>query len=384
MLKPELWLFVFKQILRRPTRSGLTVVGVAIAMFLFAAVQTMQQGLETTTRQTAEDTALIVFQQGRFCASTSRLPERYGQAIAQMPGVKRVTPMRVVVSNCRAGLDVVTYRGVPAERWADEHGVTLKMLDGSLARWQQRRDAAIVGRTLAQRRGVQVGDSLEAAGVRVQVAGILDSDDPQDLNVAYVHLDFLQRAVGPDQLGVVTQFNVQVDDPQRLDATAQAIDERFAHDEAATATSSEKGFIAQAAGDAVQLIAFTRYVGWGCLIAVLGLIANSIVLSVQDRIKEHAVLQTLGFTGGQVARLIVVESLVLGLLGGLIGCGVALWVMHAGQFALSSEGFSIPFIASPATLLWGLLISMVLGVAAGLVPAWQASRREIASCFRAV
>lgn len=384
MLKPELWPLAIKQVVRRPTRSGLTVGGVAVAMFLFAAVQTMQQGLQATTQQTAGETKLIVFQEGRFCASTSRLPQRYGASIAEIPGVTSVTPMRVVVSSCRAGLDVVTYRGVPAEQWRAEQGPGLTMLAGSMETWQQRADAAIVGRTLAQRRGVTVGDRLEAAGIRVQVAGVLDSEDPQDRNVAYVHLDFLQRAGGESQLGVVTQFGVKVDEPERLDVVAAAIDERFAHDEVATATSSQTGFIAQAAGDAVHLIAFTRYVGWGCLIAVLGLIANAIVLSVQDRIKEHAVLQTLGFSGGQVARLIVAESLVLGVLGGLIGCGLALWIMHAGQFALASEGFSIPFLATPATLATGLLISIALGVVAGLVPAWQALRREIASCFRAV
>ncbi len=384
MLKPDRWRLVMKQIVRRPARSGLAIMGVAVAMFLFAVMQTMQHGLQATTTQTAQDTTLIVFQQGRFCASTSRLPQRYEDAIAQVDGVKRVTPVRVVVSNCRAGLDVVTYRGVPAESFAAAEKPSLTLLSGSLDDWQSRRDAAIVGRTLAHRRGVKVGDSLEAAGIRVHVAGILDSEDQQDLNVAYVHLDFLQRAAGASQLGVVTQFNVQVNDPQKLDAIAQAIDQRFAQDEVRTATSSVKSFIAQAAGDAVHLIAFTRYVGFGCLLAVLGLIANAIVLSVQDRIKEHAVLQTLGFTGGQVAQLIVSESLLLGAMGGLIGSGAALGVMRFGQFALSSEGFSIPFLATPMTLVTGLVIAVGLGVLAGLVPAWQASRREITSCFRAV
>lgn len=384
MLMPKFWPLVVKQAARRPMGSGLTVGGVAAAMFLFAAVQTMQQGLEATTRHTAGDTRLVVYQQGRFCPSTSQLPEQYAQRIARVPGVVNVTPVRVLVSNCRAGLDVVTYRGVPAEPWAAEHGSKLAMRAGSITQWLSRKDAALVGRTLAQRRGVRVGDSLEAAGVRVSVAGILDSDNPQDLNVAYVHLDFLQRAAGSDQLGIVTQFNVQVDDAGRLDAAAGAIDALFVHDQRPTATSGEKSFIAQAAGEAAHLIAFTRYVGWGCLVAVLALIGNAIVLSVQDRIKEHAVLATLGFTSGAIARLIISESLLLGLIGGLVGCGIALWVMQAGQFTLSSEGFSIPFLATPGTLVMGLLIAVGLGVAAGLVPAWQASRREIAGCFRAV
>lgn len=388
MLTPKLTLkllpFILRQIIRRPLRSTLTIAGVAVAMFLFAAIQTMQQGVEATTRQTAQDATLVVYQQGRFCPSTSRLPERYGESIARLPGVKEVTPIRVIVSNCRAGLDVVTYRGVPAEQWARENASAIRLLSGSTAQWVQRADGALVGKTLAQRRGVKVGDQIEAAGRRVHVTGILDSDNPQDLNVAYVHLPFLQRGSTSADLGVVTQFNVKISDPAQLKTTSQAVDALFAQDQLPTMTSGEKSFIAQTAGDAVQLIAFTRYVGWGCLAAVLGLIANAIVLSVQDRIKEHAVLQTLGFTGLQIAGLIITESLLLGLAGGLIGCGAALWVMHAGQFALSSEGFSIPFLATPSTLITGLMVSMALGIVAGLVPAWQASRREISGCFRAV
>ena len=124
--------------------------------------------------------------------------------------------------------------------------------------------------------------------------------------------------------------------------------------------------------------------GIGCLAAVLALVGNAIVLSVQDRIREHAILQTLGFNGGLIARLIITESLVLGLLGGLFGI-IGVWVAnYFGRFSLSSEGVNISMQAEIDVLLSGLLISMALGVLAGLIPAWQASQREIVTCFRAV
>jgi putative ABC transport system permease protein len=182
----------------------------------------------------------------------------------------------------------------------------------------------------------------------------------------------------------VTQFVVKVDDPSRLQQVARAIDEEFAHDSEPTSTSPEKAFVARAAGDVVRIVGFTRWLGWACLAAVLGLVANAIVLAVQDRVREHAVLQTLGYTGGLIAKLVVAEGLLLGLLGGGLGAAAAWAVVHFGRFTLSAEGLSVPMSARAGTVLAGLAVSAALGLLAGLVPAVRAGRREIAGCFRAV
>src|SRR6185369_9062735 len=100
-------------------------------------------------------------------------------------------PTKIVVNNCRTSLDVVTFRGVPEEKFVASYGSSLQVIDGSIDDWRRRTDAALLGETLAARRGLKVGDRFDAAGVTVYVAGIARSDEPQDRNVAYVHLDFL-------------------------------------------------------------------------------------------------------------------------------------------------------------------------------------------------
>jgi putative ABC transport system permease protein len=384
MLKPKFLPLIFKQIVRHRTRTLLTVGGVATAMFLFAAVQAMQAGVSAATRTTAKDTMLVVYRQNRFCPATSRLPEYYGERIAKVPHVVSVVPMKIVVNNCRTSLDVVTFRGVPEERFVEHYVKAFRLLDGSIDQWKSRSDAALLGDTLAKRRGLKVGDRFDAAGVTTYVAGIVHSDEPQDQNVGYVHLQFLQRATGDHKLGVVTQFNVKVDDPANLDTVATAIDREFARDSEPTQTSAEKAFVARAAADVINLVGFTQYLGWGCLAAVLALLGNAIVLSVQDRIREHAVLQTLGYGGMLIARLIISEALVLGLVGGSIGTAAALVAVHFGNISISTDGLSIHMTASLSVIAVGLLASASLGVFAGLIPAIQASRREITSCFRAV
>ena len=177
---------------------------------------------------------------------------------------------------------------------------------------------------------------------------------------------------------------MKVKDPSQLESVAKAIDAEFIHDQEPTHTSPEKAFVARAADDVIGIVGFTRYLGWGALAAVLALVANAIVLSVQDRIRDHAILQTLGFDGSLIARLIVAEGLLLGVIGGLVGTAAAIVAMQWSSLSLSTEGMNIPIQADASILLTGLVVSVVLGVVAGLVPAWQASRREITSAFRAV
>src|SRR5688572_10847278 len=348
---------VWKQVVRHRTRTLLTVAGVATAMFLFTAVQAMQAGVREATETTAKDTTLVVYRENRFCPATSRLPEYYGDRIAKVSGVASVVPMKIVVNNCRTSLDVVTFRGVPEAQFVEHYVEDFKLLEGSIEGWTSRTDAALLGETLAARRGLRTGDRFDAAGVTVYVAGIVRSDEPQDQNVAYVHLPFLQRGTGDRKLGVVTQFNVKVADPQKLDEVSRAIDAEFQRDSEPTQTSAEKAFVARAAADVVNLVGFTQYLGWGCLAAVLALVGNAIVLSVQDRIREHAVLQTLGYGGSLVARLIVAEGLLLGVLGGAIGTGIAVAIMKWGNFSLSTEGLSIHFQTTGMVVILGLVVS---------------------------
>ena len=374
---------IFKQVTRQPARTLLTLLGVATAMFLFITVQALEQGVTDATVATGKETTLVVYRQNRFCPFASRLPEHYTSRVNRIEGVASVVPIKIVVTNCGAALDVVTFRGVPRENYA----VVAKkftFLSGSMDQWERRSDAALIGEDLASRRRLKAGDVLTAAGVSAYVAGVIRSPEPQDQNVAYVDLKFLQQTAVRGGDGIVTQFNVKVHDPAHLERVAAAIDEEFRHDPEPTDTRPEKAFVARAAHDLVQIVGFTRYLGWAALAVVLALVSNAIVLSVQDRVREHAVLQTLGFRGGLIARLIVAEGVLLGVTGGAIGSLAAYGLVYFGNFSLSSEGTSVAVRGDATLLILGLTLSAAVGVVAGLIPALQASRRAIAASFRAV
>ena len=351
---------VCKQIWRHRARTLLTAAGVAIAMFLFTAVQAMQRGVTLATQADAGDVSLVVYRKDRFCPATSLLPQDYERRIARLDGVASVMPIKVLVNNCRTSLDVVTFRGVPKDGFLESRTDEIELLDGSVAEWKRRTDAVLVGETLAQRRNLRPGMTFDAAGVTAYVAGVVRSDRHQDWNTAYAALSFVQlagdskddaRADG--QLGIVTQFEVRVTDPALLEPVAARIDEEFDFAQDPTATFTEQAFVSRIADDVIELVGFARWLGLGALAAVLALVANAIVLGVQSRISEHAVLQTLGYSGRLVAALIIAEGVLIALVGGVIGAVAALIVTSVTSYSLSVEGLSIPIVASPTTSVIG-------------------------------
>jgi putative ABC transport system permease protein len=368
------------QLTRHRVRSALTILGVASGMFLFTSVETLQRSLGKATEATAADTTLVVYRENRYCPATSRLPEHYADDIRRIPGVREVVPVQIVVNNCGASLDVITFRGVPEEllkKFAPE----IEILSGSEEEWKKRDDGALLGEVFAARRGLKPGDRFDAAGVTVTVSGVIRSPFPQDNNVAYVKLPFLQQASNAG-LGVVTQFNVRVNSSKDLTSVATAIDERFHSDQAPTDTRPEKAFFAETAAELVELIGFTRWLGIGAVIAVGALVANSLLLVVRGRVKENAVLRTLGYPGRAIGCLVLSEGGMLGLAGGVVGVGLAAGFLRWQSFTLGNEGQTLAIAPDAVVITTGIAAALALGILASLWPAWQAMSQPIVKNLR--
>ncbi len=376
----KLGLLAWKQVTRHRLRSLLTIAGVGVGMFLYTAVETLQFSLRQATHSKAQETTLVVYRENRFCPMTSRLPEYYLTDIRKIPGVVEVIPIQIRVNNCGASLDVITFRGVPPGTLLD-YNPDLEIVAGNSEDWTRRDDAALVGHHFAARRGLQPGDQFEAVGIRVEVAAIIRSPHAQDNNVAYVHLPFLQQAsrVG---LGTVTQFNVKVESPDLLEPVANQIDERFAADSAPTNTRPEMAFMAQTAQDLIEMIAFTRILGVGAVFAVMGLVANALLLIARARIQENAIYRTLGYSRRSIFSLMLWEGAILGLIGGFIGSLSATLFFHLQRFTLGNEGLTLAITPSLQVAAWGLALALLLGLLASLWPATVSSTQPIVSSLR--
>lgn len=372
--------YVLKTLWRHRTRTLLTVTGAAVAMFVFCFVGSVQEGLQRLTTGSDADRSLIVFQENRFCPTSSRLPEDYSRKIREVRGVRDVMPIQVWTNNCRASLDIVVFNGANPDQIQATRPV--KLVKGSWTAFGSRRDAAIVGRNVAQRRGLNVGDQFSIGDLSVNIAGVFRSTVPSEENLIYTSLEFLQYTRGLDATGLVTQHEVLLTDDADPDVVASEIDQVLRAGPVATTTRRKGAFQASTLSDLVDLIGFAHWLGYACVGLVLSLVATTTVMSVQDRIKEYAVLQTIGVRPMRAMRLVLAESTILCVVGGIAGTGIALSLLAVGGFAIGAEGATIAFRPSWWLAGSGTAVSLAVGVIAGLAPAIQAATVPIVVALR--
>lgn len=372
--------YVIKTLWRHRMRSLLTVSGAAVAMFVFGLVGSVQEGLERLTHGTDADRRLIVFQENRFCPTSSRLPADYAAKIESLAGVRDVMPIQVWTNNCRASLDIVVFNGAPPQQIRNMRPLRL-----SASAWQafeNQQDAAIVGRNVAQRRDLGVGDQFSIGDISVHVAGVFESTIPAEENLIYTGLEFLQYTQGLNAAGLVTQLEVLLTDEAEPEQVASQIDQLLRSGPVATTTRLKGAFQASTLADLLDLIGFAHWLGYACVGLVLSLVASTTVMSVQDRIKEYAVLQTIGIRPLRALRLVLAESTLLCCIGGITGTLLAGLALALGGFAIGAEGATIAFRPSLSLLVSGTLVSLSVGILAGMAPAIQAARVPIVDALR--
>lgn len=372
--------YVLKSLWRHRARTLLTVSGAAVALLVFCFVGSVQEGLERLTENEDAQRTLIVFQENRFCPTSSRLPLDYARRVREIQGVKEVMPVQVWTNNCRASLDVVVFNGAPANQLKTARDLNLTA--GSWSEFESRRDAALIGRNVAKRRNLTAGSQFSIGEVSVKVAGVFESPVPSEENLIYTNLEFLQYTRGLDSAGLVTQHEVHLTEDANPDEVAKAIDEALRAGPVATTTRRKGAFQQSTLSDLVDLIGFAHWLGYACVGLVLSLVATTTIMSVQDRIQEHAVLQTLGLRPARVFRLVIAESLVMCFVGGVIGTGLALGLLGLTGLAVGAEGVTIAFRPSWQLGLTGVGVSLIVGILAGCLPAWQAARTPIINALR--
>lgn len=374
-------LLVRRNLLRRPGRSALTVLGIASATLLLVLVEGLAAGLDRALSGSEAARTLIVYRQNRYCPQTSFLPERYTAQIDRVPGVTSVLPVKVFLSNCRASLDIVAFQGAPVERLFEAR--RLQVIEGDVERFKRERDAALVGREFAARRGLSVGESFRLGSIDIKVAGIFTSSEPVEEGVVLTHLEYLQRAGPVDRLGTVTQYEVKIDDPARAEAIAREIDALFSTAEEPTDTRAQLSFLETATRDLRAILRFARWLALGCVAVVLALVGNTVMMAVVERTREMGVLRTVGFHGRHLAQAVLLEGVAYALVGYVVGLASAFAVIQATHLSIGAEGVPVTFVVTPEVALRALALALGAALVAALIPAVQAARLEVVHALRA-
>jgi putative ABC transport system permease protein len=318
------------------------------------------------------------------------LPESYRSRIRQVEGVARVSAATWFGGVYQDDRNQLPTFPVDDAVYLDIYPEYIISPDGR-QRWLADRRGAIVGRPLAEQFGWKVGDTIP---LRSNIWRQADGSDTWDLNISalydvpesggdprniLMHYDYFEESRGRGK-GLVSWYIVQVDDPNAAARVAREIDAQFANSPFETETSTEKAFAQGFVNQIGNIGAIMTGVVTAVFFTMLLVTANTMAQSVRERTPEIGVLKTLGFTGGLVTALVLVESILVTAIGGALGmAGAYLTVEAAGGLV---RQYLPVWEVPPGAWLDAAGMVLALGLLAGAIPAWQALRLPIVKALR--
>ncbi len=362
---------------RKPVRTALILLQVAVAFALFGVLQGMKTGVDQVVANLPADLLYVV----PSLDSASPLPVAYAERLRSIPGVKAVTFVNALNGIYQRPSQQVLVIGLEKNTmWQTlffPDFVTI--LPKDFQTLQHTRTGALITPYAAKKYGWRVGDrvpitstALQNGGSAAWVLDIVGIARPRvkiSTNI-FANYDYLD-AVRPVNKGTVVQFFVVVADPRQATAVSARIDRTFANSPSATRTQPISVLVEQAVRQIGNLNFVIRSVVSAVLVALMFSIATLMMQTVRERTPELAVLKTLGFSDFAVFQLVVVEALIVCLAGALIGLGLA-----TGVFPIAARllpGLSMPGVV----LVFGLIGAVLISLISVSLPASRAARLQV-------
>jgi len=372
---------------RKKMRTLLTFLSVLIAFVLFSYLSAITTALSFGVSVAGADRLMVRHK----VTIIMPLPESYEARIERIDGVVDATH--------------ATYFGgvyVDPLNWFMQSPVKpleylamypeFQVPEDQLEAWLSTRTGAIAGRALAERFDWEVGDRIPIQasiwykndGSRFwefDLVGIYDGEDQAtDTTQFLFRYDYFDEARQEGMRGRVGWYMVRVDDPNRAAEIANAIDAEFANSPYETAAETEGAFIQGFANQVGNIGAIIRGVLSAVFFTILLVAGNTMAQAVRERIEEIGVLKAIGFSHRKVLGLVLAESMLLAGGAGVVGLALGWLAISRGgdptSGALPMFFFPIEGIAT------GIVLALLLGVAAGLFPAVQAMRLQVAVALR--
>ena len=372
---------------RHKLRTVLTICGICVAVLAFGMLRTVisawYAGVEASSanRLVTRNSISLVFP----------LPISYKDRMRGVEGVKTVS-----YGNWFGGI-YIEEKNFFANFAVEPRGY-LELYPEFILPPQQKeaflrdRRACVAGVKLAKRFGWDIGDTIVLRGTifsgnwEFVLRGIYHGrDETVDETQFFFHWDYLNESVKQSQPRRADQVGFYIIGLANADTaadTARAVDELFQNSFAETLTETEKAFQMGFVSLSEAILTAIRLISLVVIVIIMAVVANTMAMSVRERLGEYAIFKTLGFGGGFIWALIFGESLIISALGGLLGI---LLTFPAARVFSKAVGTIIPvFIVEPQTILMDVAAALIVGVVAALFPSWQAVRVRIAEGLRRV
>ena len=367
---------------RNLRRTILTMLSIAVSIFIFAGLTSLPSLVNQMLRERANSQRLVVFNKGGYFYT---LPSAYARSIESTKHVGRVIGESIFLATYRNPNDQVPTLAADPEHFAevfDDWGITADAANGFVSE----RTGALVGGTLMSRFGWKVGDLVMLHGlnapidIELKVVGELSAAAARFV-IVFRH-DYFDEVLG--HRGTVDIFWVKVDRSQNIPQVIRDIDETFANAAFETKTESELAVSEDKVAQMRLLIDGAKYLALIVVLAI-GLVAfNTAAMSARERRREMAVMRSLGFTRATVVAMATMEGLILGLVGGALGCTTAWMGLKLLPHASRSIGMLAYAIVMPSqSIVNGILVAAAIGAFSALIPSAAATHHDIPSALRA-
>src|SRR6202162_205815 len=361
---------IFRNLLRNRRRTLLSVISIAISMFIFAALMTLPAVVHQLLRDRVSALRLDCGNKAGFGGFDYTLPLSYAETIRAMPHVDAVSGVLFAIADYRNPGEMIPVAAMDPSQLSTlfpDWGITSELA----ARLEHSRSSALVSPMMMARFRWKVGDNITfhapslPTDLDVTIAGVLGGGSPPP-TIVIVPFERLNQMGGNRNRAVL--FFIRVDRSENATPVIHAIDSRFANSAFETITETEMGMAQQRLAQfrllfvGVQLIAFIVAI-------VIGLVAaNTAAMSVRERRHELAVMRSIGFTRAMLVGSIVSEGVAIGLIAGALGVTVAYLVMHAAGAYLLFAGRLILQV-TPAVAIGSIALAAVIGFLSAAIPA---------------
>jgi putative ABC transport system permease protein len=371
-----------KNAARNRRRSILTICSVAASLCLLGVLMAIYHAFFFTPP--TPEQALRLITRNRISLANV-MPISYRQKIEQVPGVREITVLQWFGGVYKDPKNMFARMAVEPERFVKVYPEYVVPEDQKRA-WMREQTAAMIGRDIATKYGLNIGDRMTLKGdifpVTLDFTVRAIFDYKPDNESMYFHLKYLFEALGARRGDFAGTFAILADSPESVSRIAQQVDDTFRNSPVQTRTESEKafqlGFISFLGNVKMFLLSVCAAVTFTILLVT----ANTMAMSVRERIREVGILKTLGYTNESILAIVLGEAAVLSFIGGLLGWGLAAgmtWVIRQGP-GFFAELKTLVITPPVAALL--LVVAVLIGVLSSFIPAWSASRTNILDSLR--
>jgi putative ABC transport system permease protein len=375
---------IWSNLRRKRTRTFFTLLSILVAFLLFGYLGAVRSAFEIGVQIAGVDRLVLTHKVSIILP----LPLSYLDRISQVPGVTDVAHATWFGGIYQDPKNFFAQMAVDPERYLRLYP-EFQLPEDQKKAWLADRTGAICGKYLADRYHWKIGDRIPLTAPWQKKNGsnswefTLDgiytgATQTTDTTQFLFHYKYLDESRARRN-GMVGWYIIRISPPDQAPQIAQRIDDLFANSDNETKTSTEKAFMqgfAKQVGNIGAIITAILSVVFFVILLVAG---NTMMQSVRERITELAVLKTVGFSNGLILILVLCESMVLAVLGGALGLGLAWLLISRGD----PTGGALPiFFLPPGSAALGMAYILLLGLATGSIPALQAMRLRVVQSLR--